>query len=104
MKFQKYPLFLSHIKIKLLWSVAVRGAPLAMVCSCLLQCVAHRLLMVSPKGKVGLRGMTRRLVLPWSPPTADRQGRLAGPSLVLVAPIFLKFYRNILWSIVFKKQ
>ena len=30
MKFQKYPLFLSHIKIKLLWSVAVRGAPLAL--------------------------------------------------------------------------
>ena len=28
----------------------------------------------------------------------------AGPCLLVVAPIFLKFYRNILWLIVFKKQ
>ena len=87
---QKYSLFLSHIKIKLLWSVAVRGAPLAMVCSCLLQCVAHRLLMVSPKGKVGLRGMTRRLVLPWSlrPPTAK------GVLLVLACLWLLRYFWN----------
>ena len=40
MKCQKYPRFLSYLKIKLLWSVAVRGAPLALglLCWLLLVC------------------------------------------------------------------
>ena len=75
-----------------------------MVCSCLLQCVAHRLLMVSPKGKVGLGRGDLAFSVTLVTLTAGRQGRSAGPSLLVVAPIFLKFYRNILWSIVFKKQ
>ena len=71
---------------------------------CLLQCVAHRLLMVSPlKGKVGQRNDQVSSVTLVTSVTGYLRACACSCSMV-VAPIFLKFYRNILWSIVFKKQ
>ena len=85
------------------WRTACSWSALLVLCSCLLQCVAHRLLMVSPKGKVGRRYDQVPSVTLVTSGTGPPRASACSCSLV-VAPIFLKFYRNILWSIVFKKQ
>ena len=82
----------------------MRGAPLANGLLLLAAVCGTPLANGKPAKGWSVEGMTRFLVLPWSlREPAPLRASACSCSLV-VAPIFLKFYRNILWSIVFKKQ
>ena len=89
------PIFVKG-KIKLLWSVAVRGAPLALGLLALLVLMVCLLWWSSPlKGKAGARNDQVSSVTLVTSFYGYRRAS-AGPSLLANGALFLKFYRNIL--------
>ena len=95
------PIFVKG-KIKLLWSGEVAGQLLALLvlCWCSAGCCSAMVVKPIRIGKSEVTGLSVTLVTLIPDPLVAS----ACSCSVVVAPLFLKFYRNILWLIIFKKQ